>query len=275
MTQPAVSARIGQMEAAFAVSLVDRSRRVQAATPRGLELFGYAERMLALQSEMVARLTGPADLLGTVRIGAAETLVHTLVAPLLRALSRDHPHLTPEMTVDISPNLQLGLLGGELDVALMLGPPNDPRIRSVALRDYELVWVAAPSLLLPDGLLGPAALAGFPILSYARGTLPYAELAGIFVRPGLPPARLFANASLAAIRSMALDGIGVAPLPLAVVERELAEGSLRRLEVAVSLSPLRFVASTLSAPTVGAAQHVASLAAQLAAADAPQTHKRS
>ena len=59
-----------------------------------------------------------------------------------------------------------------------------------------------------------------------------------------------------------------------VVERELAEGSLRRLEVDVALSPLHFVASTLSAPTVGAAQHVASLAARLAA-DAPHTHKRS
>jgi len=268
MTQPAVSARINQIEAMFGVRLLDRSRRVQAATPRGLELYGYAERMLALRSDLIARMTNPTDMVGTVRIGVAETLVHTLIGSLLTTLSGEHPGLTPEVTVDISPNLQLGLLGGELDVALMLGPSVDPRIKCAMLCEYQLVWVAAPALALPTRRLGAEDLAQVPILSYARGTLPHAQLTQLFNRPDLPPVRLFANSSLATILRMAADGIGVGALPLVIVERELAEGRLCRLDVDLELDPLRFVAATMAGPTTDAAQFVANRAVRLA-----QIHK--
>ncbi len=264
MTQPAVSGRIGQLEAAFGVRLLDRSTRTLAATPKGVELYGYAERMLALRSEMMDRLTDPADLSGTVRLGTAETLVHTLLGPLLRELYQQHPRLTPEVTVDISPNLEEALLGGELDVVLLLGPSTDPRVRSLPLQDYELSWVACPGLPVAEGCLSLAELARWPILSYARGTLPHAQLARLFARPGLPPTRIFSNSSLASIVRMAVDGIGIGTLPLAVIGRELAEGQLRLLRVEPVLAPLRFTASILVSSDAGPAQAVAELASRVA-----------
>ena len=101
MTQPAVSGRISQVEARFNVRLLDRSgHRAPMPTAKGLELYAYAERMLALRAELVARLAEPADLAGTLRLGTAETLVHTLLGTLLRELHRLHPRITPEITVD-------------------------------------------------------------------------------------------------------------------------------------------------------------------------------
>ena len=210
MTQPAVSSRIGQMEARLNVRLLDRSgHRAPAPTPKGLELHAYAERMLSLRSEMVARLAETAGLSGVLRFGAAETLVHTLLGALLRRLHQLHPRVTPEITVDSSPNLRAALLAGELDVALLLGPVGEPRVCNEPLRDYALAWVASPGLALGAGRLGLAALACWPILSYARGTLPHAQLAQLFSRADLPPARIFASSSLAAILRMAVDGIGI------------------------------------------------------------------
>lgn len=265
MTQPSVSSRISQIEARFNVRLLDRSsHRAPAPTPKGWELYAYAERMLSLSSEMVSRLAEAADLSGVLRLGTAETLVHTLLGALLRQLHQLHPRVTPEITVDISPNLQSALLVGELDVALLLGPVNEPRVRNVMLCDYELAWVASPGLALAAGRLGVAELALWPILSYARGTLPHAQLAELFSRAELPPARIFASSSLASIVRMAVDGIGIGILPRAVADRDLAEGRLRLLDVEPALPPLRFTASYLGTPGRGLAETVAGLAAQIA-----------
>jgi len=267
MTQPAVSGRISQIEARFKVRLLDRNgHRPAVPTPKGLELYNYAERILALHSELVSHLAEGSELSGTLRLGTAETLVHTLLGTLLRQLHQSHPRVTPEITVDISPNLHSALLTGELDVAFLLGPINEPRIRNVAIRDYFLAWVASPELGLSSGPLGLAELAQWPILSYARGTLPHAQIAELFSRPDLPPARIFANSSLATIVRMAVDGIGIGILPLAVADRDLADGRLRLLEVEPVLPPLRFTASYLATPGSGLAETVAQLAGEIARA---------
>jgi DNA-binding transcriptional LysR family regulator len=157
MTQPAVSGRIRQIEAQFAVRLLDRtSHRPPVPTPKGMELYAYAERMLSLQTELQATLSGSSNLSGIVRIGIAETLVHTLLGSFVQRLHQDYPGITPEITVDISPILQTMLLTGELDVALLLGPVTEPRVRNIPLGDYPMAWVASPVLELGNGPLGLA-----------------------------------------------------------------------------------------------------------------------
>lgn len=264
MTQPAVSARIAQIEARHGLRLLHRnSQRAPAPTQKGLELYEHAERILTIHAEMMSRLTGPAELTGTLRLGAIETVVQTLLGTLLRELNTRHPQVTPEITVDTSTSLRAALLAGELDVALLLGPVADPRVRNVALRDFDLVWVAGRSLAVGAGPLDLAALAAWPTLTYARGTLPHAQLAELLSSPDLPPPRLFANSSLATIVRMAVDGIGIGVVPRAAVEREVADGRLRLLDVAAALPPLHVTASYLADPDDGLAAAVAQLAAEI------------
>lgn len=266
MTQPAVSARISQIEARFAVRLLDRSpNRAAVPTAKGMELYGYAERMLSLRSELQARLSGDPTQYGIVRIGIAETLVHTLLGKIIRHLHQIHPGITPEITVDISPSLQTMLLTGEIDVAMMLGPASDPRIRNVLLIDYEMAWVASPSLTAATNPLTLADLARHPILSYARGTLPHAQLTALFARPELPAVRIFSSSSLASIVSMAIDGIGIGVVPRAVAKDEIATGRLRLLDVEPALPLLRFTASYLETAEASPAATIAEVARQVAA----------
>ena len=121
-TQPAVSSRIAALEARLGASLLDRNRRRRVAlTPRGTELLAYAERILALQGEMMAALADPAGLRGTVRLGTSETIVHTWLSALIRRVHEVHPSVTLDISVDISLNLREALVKGEVDVALLLG----------------------------------------------------------------------------------------------------------------------------------------------------------
>ncbi len=265
MTQPAVSARIGQAEHGFRARLLDRSsHRAPVPTLKGLELFHYAERMLALRTEMLTRLGHAGEVSGVLRVGVAETLVHTLLGALVRRLHALHPGVTPEIMVDTSPNMRAALLAGEIDLALMLGPLGAPGVQSVPLGEHELVWAASPDLPIGEGRLGLRDLARWPILSYARGTAPHERLAELFARADLPQTRLFANASLSSMLRMALDGIGIGALPRAVITRELAEGGLRLLDVDPPLEPLAFTACFLANPTGGLARTVAELAGSVA-----------
>ena len=270
ITQPGISQRISQIEARHNVRLLDRSgHKAVVLTAKGIELYAYAERLLALHSEMMGCLSAPVGLSGPVRIGVSETLVHTLLGDLIGHLHEAHPLVTPEIVVDTSPNLRAALLSGKLDVALLLGPVGEPGARDVPMRAYELVWVAAPELALsgpvPDeGTLTLADLARWPILSYARGTQPPRR--GSRTSSAGPACRRRASSPAPASPPSCAwrwTGSASASLPLAVVEGEIAAGRLVRLDVERTLAPLRYTASYLAMPGSGAAQTVAEMAARL------------
>ena len=86
----------------------------------------------------------------------------------------------------------------------------------------------------------------------------------MFDRPELPPIRLHASASLATVIHMAIEGLGIAVIPDAIVENELADGRLQLLNTDVKVSPLTFTASWLASPDTAAIERVADLAHQIA-----------
>jgi DNA-binding transcriptional LysR family regulator len=86
----------------------------------------------------------------------------------------------------------------------------------------------------------------------------------LFNRPDLPPIRLHASSSLATVIHMAIEGLGVAVIPNAIVETELADGRLRQIETDMKIPPLTFSASWLASPESVAVERVAELAAKIA-----------
>lgn len=267
-TQPAVSARVSGLEATLGTRLLDRGRRRPLAlTPDGMRLLAYAERLLALRAEMEAAFDGTAALSGTLRLGVAETVVHTVLSTLLRRLNDLHPTLQVDIVVDVSPNLRAMLLAGEVDLAFLLGPVAAPGIHDLFLCEHAMAWVAAPDLarrLAPGPLpLTVADLARVPVISYARGTLPFQQVRDLFARGPAP--RIFANASIASIVRMVLDGIGVGAIAAAAIRTELEAGDLVVLRTDTRLQPMRFTASWRTAPGEAAAAAVAHLAQAVAA----------
>ena len=119
-TQPAISQRVAQLESQLGVRLFVRESRRVTPTPKGRELMLYAEKLLALRAEMVAAVGDPATLVGVLRIGVAETIVHTWLPRLIERVSRDYPRLTIEIEVDISPNMRERLISREIDLAFLM-----------------------------------------------------------------------------------------------------------------------------------------------------------
>jgi DNA-binding transcriptional LysR family regulator len=263
-TQPAISQRIAQLEREMGVKLLNRDHRVASPTTSGRQLMVYAEKLIGLRSEMMAAVGDRSAMRGVMRLGVAETIVHTWLSRLIKSVNTAYPNLSLEIEVDITPNLSARLLAQEIELAFVLGPLSVSSVRNRPLCDYPIGFLASPSLGLGNGPLTVHDLAKFPIITFPRKTQPYEIVRSLFNRPDLPPIRLHASASLATVIHMAIEGLGIAVIPTAIVENELADGRLQLLSTDLKISPLTFSASWLASPDTVAVELVAGLAGKIA-----------
>ena len=263
-TQPAISQRIAQLERELGVKLLNRDHRVVSPTPSGRQLMVYAEKLISLRSEMMAEVGERSAMRGVLRLGVAETIVHTWLSRLVKSVNTAHPNLSLEIEVDITPNLTARLLAQEIELAFLLGPLSASGVRNRVLCDYPIGVLASPSLGLGDGPMKLRDLARFPIITFPRKSQPSEIVRSLFNRPDLPPVRLHHSASLATVIHMAIEGLGVAVIPTSIVENELADGRLQLLSTELKIPPLTFSASWLASPDTLAVELVADLAAGIA-----------
>lgn len=263
-TQPAISQRIAQLERELGVKLLNRDHRVASPTPSGRQLMVYAEKLISLRSQMMAEVGDRSAMRGVLRLGVAETIVHTWLPRLIKSVNTVHPNLSLEIEVDITPSLNARLQAQEIELAFVLGPLSAPTVRSRVLCDYSVGFLASPALGLGNGSLTVRDLAKFPIITFPSKTRPYELVRSLFNRPDLPPIRLHASASLATVVHMAIEGLGVAVIPTAIVENELADGRLKLLSTDLKIAPLTFSASWLASPDTLAVELVADLATRIA-----------
>jgi DNA-binding transcriptional LysR family regulator len=267
-TQPAISQRIAQLEREMGVKLLSREHRMASPTPSGRQLMVYAEKLIGLRSEMMAEVGDRSATRGVMRLGVAETIVHTWLPRLIKSVNTAYPNLSLEIEVDITPNLSARLLAQEIELAFVVGPLSAAGMRNRILCDYPIGFLASPALGLGSAPLTVHDLAKFPIITFPRKTQPYEIVRSLFNRPNLPPIRLHASASLATVIHMAIEGLGIAVIPTAIVENELADGRLQLLSTDLKISPLTFSASWLASPDTVAVELVADLAGKIAQSSA-------
>lgn len=262
-TQPAISQRIANLEQAVGAKLILRGARRATPTAEGRELLIYAEKILGLREDLLERVGNAKAMSGVLRIGVAETIVHSWLAQFIKSVNRHYPDLTIEVEVDITPSLRARLLAQEIELAFLVGPLAAATVRNTQLDRYPLAFLASPDLrLAPNADLG--AIAAHPIFTFARGTAPYEQLRALFRDPDLPPVRLNASSSLATVVRLAIDGLGVAVIPPAIAREPIADGALVEVATGINLPELSFSASWLSTPDAATIATVAQLAARVA-----------
>ena len=263
-TQPAISQRVAQLERELGVKLLQRERPLATPTPSGRQLMVYAEKLIGLRADMLTAIGDRSAMRGVLRLGVAETIVHTWLPRLLKRVNTAYPNLSLEIEVDITPNLRGRLLAQEIELAFLVGPLATSVVRNRVLCDYPVGFLASPALGLGNRKLGVDDLAKFPIITFPRKTQPYENVRALFNRPHLPPIRLHASASLGTVIHMATEGLGIAVIPNVIVADQLSDGRLHRIDTDLILPPLTFSASWLESPDTAAIERVAEIAAEIA-----------
>lgn len=221
MTQPAFSRRIRGLEEWLGCELFDRSSQPARLTAAGEWLRPQAEDLLARVARLPGEARGVAESQSsTLRLAATHALSFSFVPGWLQSLEPHTGRGPVRLVSDVLARCEALLLqrqvqfvvahaaGGELDAA---GVP------SLVVGTDRLLPVQAAGAP-PEALLGFSDESGLGrILRAALG----AELAGQRLRP------VFTAHLASVLKSMALDGRGLAWLPESLVRDELATGRLQ------------------------------------------------
>ncbi|MEJ1961745.1 MAG: LysR family transcriptional regulator [Gammaproteobacteria bacterium] len=259
LSQPAISGRIRALEDRLGVALIDRSAARPHVTRHGADVVRYAERMIELSETIETRLLSKSSLVGTIRMGAADSFALTHLSPLLARLASKHPALHIELDIDFSSNLDRKLRAEQLDIAFLNAPTADPAITIVSLQEIELAWFASPRMKLRRGRVTPASLERLPILTNPRPSHLYRTVLGWFAAAGLTPQRLNTCTSLSIMAKLTADGFGVAALPPALLGAEVKSGALRRLVSSPALPAHHLTVAYRTDPALGDMTQIVSL----------------
>jgi len=99
VTQPAVSLQIRALEKRLGVQLLDRSGRRVELTEAGARLYRNAQRLLAVEEQLLDELGEDERLAGRLELGASTGPGGSVVPVLLGELYRRHPDLSVALTV--------------------------------------------------------------------------------------------------------------------------------------------------------------------------------
>ncbi len=127
LTQPAVSRQVSLLERQAGTQLVLRSRRGVLPTEAGRLLLGHADavlRRLALAEDELGALTGLRS--GRVRLGSFFTALAHLSPEVWAAVEADHPGVRLEDVLVDRRAAFRGLLGAELEVAVVFEHDFEP-----------------------------------------------------------------------------------------------------------------------------------------------------
>lgn len=261
-TQPNISVRVAELEVALGVKLFERDAGSVTLTQKGQELLSYAERVLVATEEFSAQSGRAGEQIGVLKLGVTEMIAQTWLRDYLKKLKSEFPHVAVELMVDLSINLRRELVERALDLAFLNGPITDYNINNIELGSAPMIWVASPKLKGP--FKTAAQLASHTILSHARNTRSYVEVTAHFRENFAGPVRIVSSNNLAACLQMAIDGLGIATIPLPMVRLYLKSGVLVKLPYQWSPSPLVFTATYAHSPASGLVKRAAELGREVA-----------
>ncbi len=235
VTQPAVSQQVRALEQRLGQQLLDRSGRRVEPTEAGLRLYRGAQRMLALEEQLLEELAEPdAPLHGTLEIGASTGPAAIVLPLLLCEFQRGNPALRVELNVSDTQSI-VGLVA---DRRLELGIVGAARRhRSVAFEPFfrdEVILACPPGHPFAGRTIELDRLREGPLILMQQGAgvrqMVEDELrrSGRRLRDLEVPLELGLQES---VRSAVQGGFGVAFISRRAVESELAAGTLAEARV--------------------------------------------
>lgn len=233
LKQPSVSAALKRLEDRVGARLIDRARGRFALTAAGLRLLDEAHEVQAAILRLADRISEVAgQVSGHVTIALASHVVCPLFDRVLAGLFADHPGISVVLEVMASRDA-LALVGARrASLALCLVPAAPPGVSTqLFYRESFGLFCGRSHPLYGRRDLADADLATLATVSFQtdRDGDALQAVTALRRRLGMGERVVGSSAHLEEVRRMIDLGIGIGPLPLHVVARDLAEGRLWQL----------------------------------------------
>jgi DNA-binding transcriptional LysR family regulator len=247
ISQSAVTEAVKALELDLGVELFERRSRRLEITHKGHQFLRHASKILADVSD--ARKTFDEDresLGGRLQLGVTSLVAGYVLSDILARYRRAHPNVDVAAIEDNGEYLEHLLIGGELDVAVLVTSNLHNRaalqIETLEISPFRL-WLPLGHQLVGKDAIGPMDVTAEPLIMLTIDEIEESTgrlLASLGARPNVA----FRTRSVEAVRSLVATGAGVALLPDLVYRPWSLEGD--RIEI-------RDVSGDLPAVQVGLA----------------------
>jgi DNA-binding transcriptional LysR family regulator len=216
ISQSSVTEAIKELEGDLGVPLFERHARGLNITHRGHQFLRHATRILAEVSDARRSFSedrAPAQ--GELHLGVTSLVAGYVLSDLLARYRRANPGIEVSAIEDNGDYLEHLLVGGELDVAVMV----ISNLRDRMALQAEILEVSPYRLWLPLGhplaaaeIIGVEDIADQPLIMLTVDEIE-ANAANLLAVLGARPNVAFRTRSVEAVRSLVATGAGIALLP--------------------------------------------------------------
>ena len=255
ISQSAVSQSIKQLETALQARLFARSPRGVTLTGEGQMLYQYVRSALGLIATGEDKLSQAQQLLlGTLVIGASDTVTSFFLTPYLDTFHRLHPGIRLKIVSGRSAKVLSLLRSGAVDIAFASSPA-DINLETWPCFKTHSVFVAGNSYDCDfDHVHTREEIAAFPLILLERKASSRIFLEQEFLKSGVSLTPEIELSSRSLLVSLASIGLGVAGVTQEFVQKELDAGDIRLLKTdfeipsrSVDMCTLRDVTPTAAA----------------------------
>ncbi|MFL9909615.1 LysR family transcriptional regulator [Paraburkholderia sp. RL17-337-BIB-A] len=245
-TQPAISARIKELESALNLKLFERRERKVELTADGRNALVLAEKVLNAEQEFQSVGASRAPLRGLLRLGANESSALGCLPDILAQLKATYPDLKVELTIEVGAVLSSKLNARQLDIAFVTSPSSAPHVIDELVGWQDFRWVASPHMVLPGRDFSPADAAGLQIVTHSEPSTLH-SVAKKWLRTGGFDLENFSSCnSLSLMLRLVYAGHAIATLPLSIMQDLIGAGAIRLLPADPPLPREPFFVSYLS-----------------------------
>ena len=255
ISQSAVSQSVKQLETALQARLFARSPRGVSLTSEGQMLYQYVRSALGLLATGEDKLSQAQQLLlGTLVIGASDTVTSQFLVPYLDDFHRLHPGIRLKIVSGRSAKVLSMLKSGAVDIAFASSPA-DSAVESWPCFATHSAFVAGSGYDCDfDHVYTRREIADFPLILLERKASSRVFLEQEFLKRGVTLSPEIELSSRSLLVSLAHIGLGVAGVTLEFVQKALESGDIRALKTdftiparSVDMCTLRDVTPTAAA----------------------------
>lgn len=246
LTNSMASKHIAGLEETLGVKLFNRTTRVVELTAEGAAFYERAQRAVDDLHEAATHIqdmkTGPK---GRLRISIPLSFAHMHLLPVITAFAKKYPDITLDVSLD---DRTVDVIGEGFDMVIRIGAMADSSLTCRHLADCPVFPVASPDYIRRHSVpKSPAELKRHRMIVYSyqggAGEWRYRNREG---KTGSVRSEGIFRANTAEMMlQAAMDGVGIAVLPMFCVKRALQTHQLLRMLPGHETYPLRQISALM------------------------------
>ena len=231
ISQPSVSQAVRELESYYNIKLFERLYQRIYITETGKKLLPYARHIIDSFETMEGFINDTSSG-NVIRVGGSVSVGTRLLPPMIKSLENEVPDVDVCVIVDNTAAIEGKIQRSELDIAVVEGIVRSDELVKKDIYDDELVLVVGPEHeLFNHPGIKLKELTKHALISRESGSVERNQFEQFLLEHDIKMKNKWSCSNTETIKKAVLNGEGIAILSRMVIEKEIAAGEVRVLNV--------------------------------------------